>query len=124
VHAVSGDDLRADALWAFDEWEAWLPTLESWSARFQPDSVIAYCRMLHTVQTGRLGSKPESAEWALRGVDPEWRPLILEARAERPDPWAKVKRAAVPERVERTQAFMAYVSRLARASAETPSAAR
>lgn len=124
VDAVSADDLRSDALWAIDEWEAWIPTLTSWSARFQPDSVLAYCRMLHTVQTGRLGSKPEAAEWALDFVDPEWRPLILESRAERPDPWARVKRPADPARVERTRAFMEYVARIARASAGTRPAAR
>jgi Domain of unknown function (DUF4111)/Nucleotidyltransferase domain len=124
VDPVSAEDLRADALWALDEWEAWIPTLERWSARLQPDSVIAYCRMLHTVETGRLGSKPEAAEWALGVVDPEWRPLILQARTERPDPWAKVKRPADPERVELTRAFMAYVQRVARASAETRPAAR
>jgi hypothetical protein len=71
-----------------------------------------------------VGSKPEAANWALDAVDPEWRPLILEARAERPDPWAKVKQPADPERVERTKAFMDYVTRVARASAGTRPAAR
>jgi hypothetical protein len=87
VDPVSSDELRADALWAIGEWEAWIPTLERWSARLQPDSVIAYCRMLQTVETGQLRSKPESAEWALGFVDPEWRALIEASRAERPDPW-------------------------------------
>jgi predicted nucleotidyltransferase len=124
VDPVSADELRADALWALDEWEAWLPTLESWSARFQPDSVVAYCRMLHTVHTGRLGTKPEAAAWALGIVAPEWRELIRQARGERPDPWAKVKRLADAARVEQTRAFMAYVSRLARARAGTRPVAR
>ncbi len=124
IDQVSADDLRADGLWALDEYEAWLPTHTTWSARFQPDSVIAFCRLLHTVETGEVGSKPKAADWALDAVDTEWRPLILEARAERPDPWAKVKQPADPERVERTKAFMDYVTRVARASAGTRPAAR
>jgi hypothetical protein len=54
VDPVTPDELRAEALWALDEWDAWLPTLERWSARFQPDSVLAYCRILHTATTGGL----------------------------------------------------------------------
>jgi Domain of unknown function (DUF4111)/Nucleotidyltransferase domain len=121
VDPVSADDLRADALWALDEWEAWLPTLKSWSARFQPEAVLAYCRILHTVRTGRVATKPEAAEWALKVVDAEWRPLIQQARAERPDPWARVTRPADPELVDRTLEFVDYAARRSR---EIPTAAR
>lgn len=124
VDPVSADDLRAGALWALAEWEEWLPTLSSWSARFQPDAVVSYCRLLHTLETGWVGSKPEAAAWALGALDTEWHGLIREARAERPDPWVKVRLPADPDAVERTRAFAAYCSRLARASAGTPPAAR
>jgi predicted nucleotidyltransferase len=124
VDPISADDLRAEALRALDEWEAWIPTLERWSARLQPDSVLAYCRIFHTATTGELASKPRSARWALEVVADEWRGLIRQSLAERPDPWPKVKRPADPERVERTKAFMTYVGRVARANAGTPPAAR
>jgi hypothetical protein len=124
VDPVSADDLRADALWSLDEWEAWVPTLERWSARLQPDSVLAYCRILHTATTGELTSKPQAAQWALGVVDDEWRGLIRESLADRPDPWPKVKRPADPERVARTKAFMGYVGRVARTNAGTRPAAR
>jgi hypothetical protein len=76
IEEVSPQDLRADALWALDEYEAWLPTYTTWSARFQPDSVIAFCRILQTAETGKVGSKPEAADWALDAVDPEWRDVV------------------------------------------------
>lgn len=124
VDPVSADDLRADALWAIEEWEKWLPTHISWSARFQPDAVISYCRILQTVETGRLGSKPEAAAWALGALDPEWHQLIRRAAEERPDPWIKVGLPADPGAVERTRAFAAYCSRFARASAGSAPEAR
>jgi predicted nucleotidyltransferase len=119
VDPVSADDLRADALWALNEWEAWVPTLERWSARLQPEAVLAHCRILHTVDAGRVGTKPEAAEWALDNVDEPWRPLIRQALADRPDPWPRVRLPADPEAVERTKAFMAYARELAKASTET-----
>lgn len=121
---VSPEDLRADAFWALDEWEAWLPTLEWWSARFQPEAVLAHCRMLHTVCTGTVGTKPEAAEWTLGVVESGWRPLILEARAQRPDPWPRVKQPADPARIEQTRAFVSYAAGLARASRGTRARAR
>jgi hypothetical protein len=124
VDPVSADDLRTGALWALDEWEAWVPSMSSWSARFQPDAVLAYCRILHTVHIGRVGTKPAAAEWALGAVDEEWRLMIRKALAERPDPWTKVRQPADPEAVERTKAFMAYAAKLARATAETRARAR
>jgi hypothetical protein len=124
VDPITAEDLRAEALRAADEWEAWIATLERWSARLQPDSVLAYCRILHTASTGELTSKPRSARWALDAVAEEWRALIRESLADRPDPWPKVKRPADPERIARTKAFMAYAGGLARANAGTRPAAR
>jgi predicted nucleotidyltransferase len=114
VEQVTPADLRADVLSALREWEEWLPTLESWSARLQPLVVLSYCRILHTLEAGVVVSKQEAGLWALDALAPEWRDLIELALADRPDPWEKVRRPASPELVERTWAFSRYATELAR----------
>jgi hypothetical protein len=41
--------------------------------------VLTICRILYTRNTGRIGSKPEAAGWALATVPTEWHALIQEA---------------------------------------------
>jgi hypothetical protein len=109
VDPVTPAELRADVLVAMDEWVEWLPTLDSWSARFQPYFVLTLCRILHTFETGRVASKREVGEWALGAVPEEWAGLIQRALEDRPDPWVKVHRPADRHAVERTRDFMDYV---------------
>lgn len=109
VDPVSPAELRSDVLIAMDEWVEWLPTLESWSARLQPLAVLSFCRILHTLESGRVASKREAAEWALGALRPEWARLIQRALDDRPDPWVKVHRPADPQAVEQTRRFMEYV---------------
>jgi predicted nucleotidyltransferase len=124
VDPVSTGDLRTDLLQALDDWEVWLRTLDSWSARLQPLVVLSYCRILHTIETGTVGSKREAGEWALNTLDAEWHALVGRALADRPDPWAKVRRPADPQAVERTRAFVAYVAGLIKRYEGTPAEAR
>ena len=124
VEVVSPPELRDDVVWALDEWGAWLRTLESWSARNQGLVVLSYCRMLHTLESGRVSSKREAGEWALGALDPEWRRLIQRALEDRADPWTKVRRPADPSEIARTLAFIDYAVRVATGSAGTRPAAR
>jgi hypothetical protein len=61
---------------------------------------------------GRVTSKREAAEWALRTLDDEWRSLIERALADRPHAVGRVREPAEPEAVRRIQAFANYVVRL------------
>lgn len=125
VQPVTAADLAADVFWALDEWAAWLPTIERWSARLQPLTVLTYCRMLHMLETGRVAPKGEAGEWALGALDAEWRDLIRRALDDRRDPWTKVHETADPGAVDRTWSFTRYATELAaRRYGETRSAAR
>jgi predicted nucleotidyltransferase len=121
VEPVSEADLRDEVAWTMDEWAAWLRNLDVWSRRNQGLVVLSYCRMLHTLECGRVTSKREAGAWALDALDREWRELIQHALDDRPDPWAKVQRPADPNAVARTLAFVDYAVRRSR---EIPSVAR
>lgn len=58
-----------------------------WSAWLQPHVVLAYCRMLHILSTGRVGSKLTAGHWALSALDDRWATLLHRALDDRPDPW-------------------------------------
>jgi predicted nucleotidyltransferase len=79
-----------------------------WSAWLQPHVVLAYCRMLHTLSTGRVGSKLAAGHWALSALDSRWTALIQHALDDRPDPWGRVHRPADPALVVETWAFIDY----------------
>ena len=74
----------------------------------QPYVVLSYCRMLHTLSSGRVASKKEGAEWPLGALDAEWSSLIQGAMDDRPDPWDRVHVRAEPEAVALTVAFVDY----------------
>jgi hypothetical protein len=109
--AVPADDLRAEVHAVFRDWgEPFLidPALLS-SRWYQQFLVISYCRMLQTMQEGRVYSKPAGVAWGLAHLDPEWHDLIRRAWQERQaDIWAKVWQAPDPAEVQRTLAFVRY----------------
>jgi hypothetical protein len=74
----------------------------------QAFAVVMYCRMLHTLATGRIHSKRASAEWAMQTLAAQWRDLIAAALADRPYPSLKFKQQAAAGAVKRTQDFVAY----------------
>ena len=114
VDEVSAADLRGDVLETMDKWESWLRERdEEMSRRLQGLFVLSFCRMLHTLATGRVTSKREAGEWALEALDTEWSDLISSALADRPDPWVKVHQPANPEAAERSLAFMHFARRAA-----------
>ena len=76
-----------------------------WAQAF---AVVSYCRMLHTLATGEITSKPAAVRWALAHLDPAWHGLIQRAWADRPDPGVKVLTAANPADVASTHRYIAY----------------
>lgn len=115
-------DLRASTDSLDQSWSVWLQQhfaelaaryLEGlpgkpWSAWLQPHVVLAYCRMLHTLSTGRVGSKLAAGHWALSALDCRWAALIQRALDDRPDPWGRVHCPADPVLVADTWTFIDY----------------
>jgi predicted nucleotidyltransferase len=91
-------DLRASINSPDNQWSAWL----------QPHVVLAYCRMLQTLSTGRVGSKLAAGHWALSALESRWAAPIQRALDDRPDPWERVHRPADPALVVETWAFVDY----------------
>lgn len=75
---------------------------------YQPFAVLSYCRMLHTLATGRVGSKPEAARWAAGALDGRWAGLIARAWGERTDQYGKVRQKADPGDLGLTVEFIRY----------------
>ena len=116
VEPVPVDDLRREVRAVMRQWSEEILTgrytiNNCWA---QPFAVISYCRMLQTLQTGTVESKPAGVRWGLQNLDPQWADLIRRAWAERPEPGIKVRQAADWENVRRTEEFVRYVLALIR----------
>jgi hypothetical protein len=79
---------------------------------YQSFIVLSYCRMLHDLHTGRVGSKRAGARWALETLDGSWGQLIDRAWDGRPDPAASVRQPADPADFARTLEFVRYAMKL------------
>jgi hypothetical protein len=115
VDLVSPDDLRVGALHAAAVYSGWLQESldnlrDAWT---QPYVVVTFCRILYTLETGRITSKRQALLWGLDNLDPEWAEVIQQALDDRPDPWERVGRSAHPGRVEPTRRFVEYAVELA-----------
>ncbi len=117
IDPVPEQELRREALTRIAEYAAWAadPTQAGPMSRWkQPYLVLTLCRLLNTLETGRVVSKQEAAEWALGTLDAEWRSLVERALDDRPDPWLRVQQPAGAKAVERTLAFAGYAADEAR----------
>ncbi len=77
---------------------------------YQAFVVVTWCRILNTLETGRIHSKPVSAVWSQQNLDQRWSPLIQKALDERRLPWeVKVNGLATPEDLNETLEFTRYV---------------
>jgi hypothetical protein len=76
----------------------------AWGQRY---AVVTACRMLYTLQTAGVASKLGALEWALRTLEPRWRPLLAQVRDERCLGWEPDR---VPRRGEANaaRAFVAH----------------
>lgn len=123
IDPVSADELRAEAVAVVDAYADWAPepTKAGGMSRWkQPYLVLTFCRALHTIEVGRVGSKKEAGEWALRALPEEWRPLIRAALDDRADPWERVHQPADAEAVRETLAFADYAVAAVRRSSGAP----
>ncbi|MFW5713404.1 MAG: aminoglycoside adenylyltransferase domain-containing protein [Brevefilum sp.] len=76
-----------------------------WAQKF---AVLSYCRMLQSLVTGEVGSKPAGAAWGKKALDPRWQLLIDDALSARENQYAKYYQPADPDKVQQTLAFIRY----------------
>jgi len=100
-----GNEILADAY----------PLDNRWAQTF---AVLMYCRMLHTLATGEVRSKPEGAAWAKGALDADWVDLIEDALSARPNQYEKCHQPSDPEQAARTKAFIRYALKEAQARCE------
>ena len=116
VAPVPADALHREIVETMRTWrEQLLANPAALNNRFyQPCAVLSYCRMLHTLQIGRIESKPAGAAWAKLTLDGRWGPLIQQAMEDRPGDAAwKVQQEARSPDLESTWEFMQYALALA-----------
>jgi hypothetical protein len=56
--------------------------------------ILHYCRALHDLHTGTVGSKRAGAKWAKATLDPSWAGLIDRAWDGRPNPALSIRQPA------------------------------
>lgn len=86
---------------------------------YQSFIALSYCRMLHDLHTGTVGSKRTGAEWAKRNLDSSWRGLIDRTWSGRPDPAVSIRQTADKADFNNTLAFVKYVMKAANKFAAT-----
>jgi hypothetical protein len=81
IDPISGDEVRQDVLGLMRERADMI-----FGGRYridnrwaQPFIVLTYCRMLHSLETGRVGSKLAGARWAQSALERRWAGLIQRA---------------------------------------------
>ena len=111
IDPIPTDVLRREILATFADWgEQILAEPQQINSRFyQTFAVLSYCRMLHDLHTGVIGSKRSGAEWAKQHVDPSWADLIDRAWDGRPDPVLSSREPADPADLASTLEFVKEV---------------
>lgn len=105
---VSAEQVRLAVLHRLHDWRAFALTPDdpNWSHRGHAAYAIeTTCRMLHTLETGQLGSKPAAVRWALLNL-PDWRGLIAQVHG-----W-KIDAAVDPELNRQVQALIIWAARV------------
>jgi hypothetical protein len=75
---------------------------------YQGFIVLNYCRMLHDLWRGAVGSKRAGAAWASQELNPSWRGLVDRAWHCRPDPATSVRQPPDADDFRRTLDFVRY----------------
>ncbi len=110
IDPVSSDSLRQEIFSTMQEWADEIISGQ-WKMKnkwAQPYAVISYCRMLHSLHTGRIGSKLSGAQWAKETLDRRWTDLIQRAWDERPNPSWKVRQPVEPGEAQNTIEFIRF----------------
>lgn len=115
IDPIPTNQLRAEIHKVMVDWEGWIhDDLEPYLNRFyQSFIVISYCRMLQTIDTGRVHSKPAGAAWGLANTDPKWHDLITKTQTQRDDPAVNVYTAVDRTEMQQTLEFVTYANQLA-----------
>lgn len=95
---------------------SWISFDIAWTQRY---AVTSLCRMLYTLDTGKVASKQAALEWSKQALAPAWHDLIQQALDDRALGWDPHDPPR-PGSVEATTAFAEY----AKARAATPSRSR
>lgn len=112
ISPVSSDALRREILVKMQDWaqEIYAQPETGFSLWYQPYIVVMFCRMLHSIETGRIESKRAGVRWAKTTLDAKWLGLVQRAWEERTDLIAlqKWRLPAVPEEIQPTIEFVRY----------------
>jgi predicted nucleotidyltransferase len=110
VDSIPVSALRAEILATIRDWgDEILHNPDQFNNRFyQGFIVLNYCRMLHDLHTGVVGSKRAGAVWAKSVLDAGWRQLIDRAWDCRVDPATSVRQRPDPDDFRSTLAFVQY----------------
>jgi hypothetical protein len=111
IDPIPVEALRQEILATIHDWgHEILAEPERFNNRFyQSFIVLSYCRMLHDLDKGGVGSKRAGAEWAKATLDPSWAGLIDRTWDGRPNPSLSVRQPADPQDFGRTLEFVRYV---------------
>ncbi len=117
IDPISADSLRQAVLSVMRDWGGNIFSGQwkmdnQWA---QPYAVLSYCRMLHTLETGRIASKLAGSQWAKNALDQRWADLIQRAWDKRPNPSLKVRTPAEINEVKSTLDFINYALKLGQA---------
>jgi hypothetical protein len=110
IDPISTDDLRTEVLSTIHNWarEIFAKPEQMNNRWYQPFAVLSYSRMLQTLNTGRVESKPAAVRWSKIALDSRWAGLIQRAWDERPNPSMKVKQPADPDEFKSTLEFIEF----------------
>jgi hypothetical protein len=101
-------EARAELPGLLDSIRTWASFDLAWTQRY---TVTTYCRMLYSLRTGRVASKPGALDWGREHLAPRWRPLLTQVREDRGRGWDPADPPR-PGSLEATYAFAAYAESL------------
>lgn len=110
IDPIPVDEMREEVRLEMREWAEEMRELPDPVAdpRYQSYAVLSFCRMLYTVETGRVASKPEAAAWARGALDARWRGLVERALTARSNPARHARERANATDVGPTHEFVAH----------------
>jgi predicted nucleotidyltransferase len=79
IDLIQSQDIQRAVLEVLRDW--WMPVLKNNSdflqnSEYQAYAILTMCRSFYTLEHGTIASKPISARWAQKTVDPKWNNLI------------------------------------------------
>lgn len=110
INLIAPEELKEEVAAEMQSWKEriFLNPVEMDNRWYQPFAVISYCRMLQTLETGRIESKLSGVKWGIENLDKRWNGLIERAWRERPDVPLKVTLKADFDDFEETFQFILY----------------